>query len=235
LKKLIIITGANKGLGKALFDEFLDLKEEIVLVSISRNLSDLQKKLLSEKNEKFIFISVDLDNMHNTSELTVLDAYVKIIDKVIFISNAGNIDPIGQIGQIDEQELVKSINVNVVSPSLIINYLLNVFASKKIDIVNISSGAANKVVEGWSTYCASKAYMHMFVQSLEVQYYSNNLIKVHNINPGVIDTEMQLRIRSVKNDGFIRQQEFVELKNEGKLQDAKKVAIDIIQKTKILL
>jgi benzil reductase ((S)-benzoin forming) len=116
LKKLIIITGANKGLGKALFDEFLDLKEEIVLVSISRNLSDLQKKLLSEKNEKFIFISVDLDNMHNTSELTVLDAYVKIIDKVIFISNAGNIDPIGQIGQIDEQELViipKSVNAEI--------------------------------------------------------------------------------------------------------------------------
>lgn len=234
MKKLIIITGANKGLGKAFHDLFIE-KGNCIVVSISRRLSPDQQHLIDNGNKQFVFIQTDLSQLKNSSSLKQLDQFVETVDSTILISNAGIVGPINSIGMLNDEELLNSVYVNAISPAIIINYVIKLFSNKKLDILHISSGAAQKVIEGWATYCSGKAYMQMFINALQSQVKDNALITVHNINPGLIDTQMQQDIRNSNTEGFSRYADFVRFKNEGKLQDAAIVAANILTETNTIL
>ena len=233
LKRLIIITGANKGLGKAFYDRFISEKNEDIIISISRIISEDQQQLIDKKSSKFVFIPIDLGQIQDTSGLKQLVNFQNEVKEIIYINNAGVIDPIGKVGDIATKELVNSINVNILAPAIIINYVFELFKGKKITIINISSGATDHVIEGWGAYCSGKAFMKMFVNVLGEQEKDSSLIEVYNIAPGLIDTEMQRKIRNTNVDGFTRHNEFVLFKEEGKLQSANEVANKILLETNI--
>ena len=62
-------------------------------------------------------------------------------------------------------------------------------------IVNVSSGAAYRPLEGWSAYCAGKAGLAMLTRSIELETKGKG-IRVFGFSPGTIDTEMQVKIRA---------------------------------------
>ena len=60
-------------------------------------------------------------------------------------------------------------------------------------IVNVSSGAAHRPLEGWSAYCAGKAGLAMVTRSIQLETPG---IRVFGFSPGTIDTDMQVKIRA---------------------------------------
>ena len=62
-------------------------------------------------------------------------------------------------------------------------------------IVNISSGAAIRPLEGWSAYCTGKAGMHMLTRAVALENASNG-IRIFGFQPGTTDTDMQVKIRA---------------------------------------
>jgi NAD(P)-dependent dehydrogenase (short-subunit alcohol dehydrogenase family) len=68
-------------------------------------------------------------------------------------------------------------------------------AEKGGAVVNISSGAASHPMEGWSAYCASKAAVAMLTRSVAHEYGSQGVLSF-GYRPGVVDTDMQGRIRA---------------------------------------
>ena len=62
-------------------------------------------------------------------------------------------------------------------------------------IVNISSGAAHRPREGWSAYCSAKAGLAMLTQALHLELGQRG-IRAYGFQPGVVDTEMQVKIRA---------------------------------------
>jgi len=62
-------------------------------------------------------------------------------------------------------------------------------------IVNVSSGAALRPLEGWSAYCAGKAGLAMLTRAIVVENAANN-IRVFGFQPGTTDTDMQVTIRA---------------------------------------
>jgi NAD(P)-dependent dehydrogenase (short-subunit alcohol dehydrogenase family) len=62
-------------------------------------------------------------------------------------------------------------------------------------IVNLSSGAARNAMEGWSAYCAGKAGLAMLTQCIAKEFGDQGL-RAFGFAPGVVDTEMQVRIRA---------------------------------------
>ena len=62
-------------------------------------------------------------------------------------------------------------------------------------IVNISSGAAESALEGWSAYCAAKAGLAMLTQALHLEEAANGL-RVYGFKPGTVDTQMQAKVRA---------------------------------------
>ena len=92
-------------------------------------------------------------------------------------------------------------------------------------IVNISSGAAQRPMWGWSTYCSTKAAIDMFtrVAALE-QEDRENPVRVLAFAPGIVDTPMQEKIRNTGPEDFRDRDTFISYKQEGQLLDPSVVA-----------
>jgi len=87
-------------------------------------------------------------------------------------------------------------------------------------IINISSGAAVSPKYGWSIYCSSKAAVDLFTQSVALEQNElNNGVILKVVYPGIVDTEMQAKIRSQSKDSFIDVDKFIDFKTDNKLND----------------
>lgn len=219
MKKIIIITGANRGLGKALVDVALT-DENTLIFSLSRSLHEDHKSINANK---LVFIKTDLSEPFSNSIFEIIEKRVNRDTTLYFFNNASIILPIANIGAFKEQDIETSIKVNVQYPVNLINSLLNQFPKNKMVLVNISSGAGINPIPYWSLYGASKAYMNLFFKVLEEENQEKNLT-LFTINPGVLDTGMQETIR--END-FPRQDYFKSLKEENKLIKPEVTALKI--------
>lgn len=220
--KSIILTGFSRGLGKSLLQKLLGL-ESVSLIAIGR--IDPEKMQRVECS----FMSWDLEKSEDIPSLS------KIItggDSLTFINNAGTVEPIGDIGELSEEALCQAAQINFVSPMLFCNHLVGLCRKKqqKLKIINISTGAANYPIAGWSAYCSTKAAFKMFLDVLAEQEKDGGYVEVVHVDPGVMDTEMQEKIRAADAKSFPRLAEFQALKAEGKLRRPEDVAESIIRK-----
>lgn len=118
----------------------------------------------------------------------------KRLDAVV--NNAGQIDPIGHVGDTDPAQWARAITVNLVGAYNVVHACLPALqASRSAAILNVSSGAAQAPREGWSAYCSSKAGLLMFTRALSEEYGARG-VAAFSLRPGVVDTEMQVRIRA---------------------------------------
>ena len=62
-------------------------------------------------------------------------------------------------------------------------------------VVNISSGAATGVLEGWSHYCATKAAVLSLTRCADLEYRERG-IRVTGLSPGTVATDMQVVIKA---------------------------------------
>ena len=222
MNKTVIITGANRGLGKEFVDVLIQDKD-CFIISISRRLSEEQKKYSSER---FFFLEMDLSKDDVKEKISRLKE--KIGDEAVyFINNASIIEPIAKIEDLDEESIEKTVTVNVKSALLITQYLLKNHSQNPLTFVNISSGAANRPINNWSLYCSSKAFVQMFFNVAETEYKQHRFF---NINPGVMDTGMQETIRA---SDFPDLENFKELQKEGQLKSPFEVAKDILKTIEI--
>jgi benzil reductase ((S)-benzoin forming) len=219
--KLLIITGGSKGLGFALTEQFKAGGYKIL--EFSR----------SAPHEYSVHI--DLANP-DQSRRTVASAIESIdytqIQELVIVSNAGTLSPIGPTSNKPHEEIIENLNANFVSAIVVLTELIAKFQSiacRKV-IVNISSGAALKGYFGWSLYCAAKAGMENFIHSIaiEQQAQPQPFIPI-NIDPGVIDTEMQALIRATPQSDFRDVERFIQRKNQRLLVLPDTVAAAIVR------
>jgi benzil reductase ((S)-benzoin forming) len=217
MKKTIVVTGANRGLGKAFVDILIE-DEDCFVISISRGISKEQRHY-SSKN--FCFLEVDLAANNVGEKIIVLKDLIST-EVVYFINNASIIEPITKIEHLHEDAIDNTISVNIKSTMLITKHLLRNFNDHKLTFVNISSGAAIHAISNWSLYCASKAFIEMFFNVAQSEYEQHRFF---NIDPGVMDTNMQ---KSIRENDFPDASNFKSLQEEGKLKLPKDVAIEIL-------
>jgi benzil reductase ((S)-benzoin forming) len=166
-------------------------------------------------------VKVDLSNNSIADKLRDIKRLISG-NEICFINNAGIVDPISKIEDLDNDAIDNIIAVNVKSAVLITKYILGNFNENKLSFVNISSGAANRAINNWSLYCSTKAFVKMFFNVAEKEYPEHSFF---NIDPGVIDTDMQ---KNIRDSDFPDVSDFQRLEKEGKLQSAKDVAKEII-------
>ncbi|TPG40087.1 SDR family NAD(P)-dependent oxidoreductase [Flavobacterium pectinovorum] len=224
MRKIIIITGANRGLGKALVDLSLNDKESKI-ISISRSLHDDHVDVSSDK---LILVKTDLAEPFSATFIEVLKKEMLENSILYYFNNASIILPIDKISSFEIADVNRSINVNINFPVNLINSLLSNFKSNGIVLINITSGAGNNAILHWSLYCSAKAYMKMFFKVLEDENRNNNKLKIFSIDPGVLDTKMQ---QDIRNNEFPEKQYFDSLKEDNRLikaeDAAKKIFIEI--------
>lgn len=217
----IIITGASKGLGEALTQKLMNKDNHLICISRSKNNTLIEE---AAKNDvKLDYIEYDLNDTNGAEALA--EKIFSNIDttnaKAIYmINNAGVVDPIKLVEKVETNEIQKSVNVNLISPMVLTIAFLRKTNDLKIEkrIINISSAAAKSPYPGWGCYCTSKAALDMFTQCVGAE--QNELefpTKILSFAPGVVDTEMQVQIRSSKKEDFPLINTFVGLKEKGRL------------------
>ncbi|MEQ8217966.1 MAG: SDR family NAD(P)-dependent oxidoreductase [Arenibacter sp.] len=217
MKKVFIITGANRGLGQAFID-ILVKNEDCFVISISRSASEEQKTYSSVN---FYLLKADLTDNSIGEKITVLKDLIAN-QEVYFINNASVIEPIAKIEDLNEDAIDKTLLINVKSTMLIMQYLLRHFSNNKLSFVNISSGAADRAISNWSLYCSSKAFIKMFFSVAKNEYEQHRFF---NIDPGVMDTNMQ---KSIRDSNFPDVSDFQNLEKEGRLKSPIDVALEIL-------
>lgn len=219
---IIIITGGSKGIGKALVKKYAS--ENYKVFSLARTASLLE----SVQN-----ISVDLSDLTVTEKkFTSLlkEILLQKITSITLVNNAGRLGKIGDLENLETNDIAKSIQLNTTTPLILSSLFIKMtqeFVCKK-QIINISSGSAKSAYQGWSVYCTSKAAIDMMTKAIATeQNEKENGVKCVSIYPGVVDTSMQTQIRDTHESDFTSLQRFVDLKNNNELYSPDFVANSI--------
>lgn len=218
---LFIITGITKGLGYSINN--ILKKENKHTLAISRNTPIF-------KGNNYSVVECDLSIIPSVIEVT--KEIVEFVNenedtsRIVFINNAGTIEPIYRIGEtVDYESIVKHINVNYVSPIIITNEIVKIMKEEcKLEIINITTGAAERPLANWAVYSSSKKAMKMYFETIMLE---DERINVINYDPGVMDTSMQEYIR---NRRFPLIGKFVEYHNNNELKGPNEVANNIMKR-----
>lgn len=221
-KSLYIITGTSKGLGLALKKALLKLPHTGV-IGISRS--------PQQPEDNFTPIQLDLGDAKNLINRITEIFPEGTYEEIVLINNAGWIGEIAYNGNLSSEAIVSIHTVNVIAPALLMNAFMKTYKhhnGAKI-IVNISSGAAAKVVDGWSGYSASKAALNQMTMIAQKESELKHLgYKLFALSPGVIDTPMQASIRSARPNDFSSLSKFKSLKEDGELSTPDDIAQKVL-------
>jgi hypothetical protein len=188
----VIVTGASKGIGKAIAFELAGRGFGILLVA--RN-EDLLKQVANEiavnHNTPVHFFAIDL---------TEASAPQKIVEWInqnqfnvqILVNNAGY----GLSGSFEKYSLAEQVNMmqlNMHVPVALTHLLLPILKKQdKSFIMNIASGAAYQAVPGLNVYAATKSFLLSFSRAMNYEL-RNTTVSVTAVCPGATETDFANR------------------------------------------
>ncbi|MBC6696684.1 SDR family NAD(P)-dependent oxidoreductase [Hymenobacter puniceus] len=208
-----IITGASRGLGKALAEHLLQQPDTHVL-GVSRH--------ATIQHDRYQHQPLDLSDM-----LAVQNNLLKVFPprpdaaSITLINNAGVLGEVGYAGELPNEHFEFVFDVNVIAPAMLMNTFLRVYQpyiGTSRFVLNISSGAAQRPVDGWGAYCASKAALDaLSVVAQKEQDLRGTGIYIRSLAPGILDTAMQEHIRSSDTRDFSEIERFRAFSQDGQL------------------
>ncbi|QMU29818.1 SDR family NAD(P)-dependent oxidoreductase [Adhaeribacter radiodurans] len=214
-----IITGTSKGIGKALAEALLQ-EEHNYVYGVSRNCSISHQRYHHQPLNLSDIVALE-NNLHKVFPV------LKDAEKIVLVNNAGVVGEVAYMGSQATHNFSYVFDVNVMAPAILINTFLSAYHSEKCPkiILNITSGAGKRPVDGWSAYCASKAALDMLSLTVQQeQLLLNNNVRVFSLAPGVVDTAMQDHIRDVDESQFSEVEKFKKYKSSGTLRPPEEVA-----------
>ncbi len=238
-EKLFILTGASRGLGRALAEQLLR-EAGCTLLTLSRQpLAALQEQA-RQSGAQLVQWQQDLTDAPAAARR--LAEWLQAMPPGRFggaalINNAGVIPRISRLGDTrsagsdaaDLAGLSQSIRAGLEAPLLLCAAFLSATrqwpSGRKV--LNISSGLGRRPLAAQAPYCAAKAGLDHLTRCLALEEAARpdgQGARVCAIAPGVIDTDMQAQLRSASAQDFPGQGRFAALKADGQLASAEDTA-----------
>jgi benzil reductase ((S)-benzoin forming) len=228
--KVVIITGGSKGLGLAMVEAYC--KKGFKVISIARTIPSFE-------HPNLYTVTFDLSKVESYSELeckleNVLPPLFSVRELTL-INNAGILGDIAPIDKCTTESIDITIRTNLTAPLLLSAMFVKKIKSSRtsLTIYMLSSGAAITPYHGWTAYCASKSGLELAVKTIALEQINNSNFKILSLNPGVMDTTMQDKIRSSSVENFAQIDRFIQLKDENLLPKPAEIANKIIQIEKL--
>lgn len=192
MKKIVFITGATAGFGKAIARKFAEHGHDLIITGRRKELlEELAKELILNLNIEVLPLCFDVRKLNEVEHaINNLPEKWKKID--VLVNNAGlavGLSPVHE-AVIDDWERMIDTNVKgllymtrFVSPLMV--------ARKQGHIINIGSVAGKEVYPLGNVYCGSKFAVDAITKGTRIDLVSHN-IKVTHIAPGAANTEFSL-------------------------------------------
>jgi len=190
--KVIIVTGASRGIGAASAASLAKAGATVVLAARDATLtSQVAQSIGPSASARACDVSD-----YTAVEALVADTRSRFGRLDALINNAGVIEPIASIADSDPAAWARAIEINLTGAYHAVRAVLpGMLAAGGGTIVNVSSGAAIRPLEGWSAYCSGKAGLHMLTRAIALETADKG-IRVFGFQPGTTDTDMQVLIRA---------------------------------------
>jgi NAD(P)-dependent dehydrogenase (short-subunit alcohol dehydrogenase family) len=190
-KQTIVITGASKGLGRALTLAFAKQKARLAicargekdLLKVKKEAEALGAEVLAVTAD--VSIAADVDRFVSLTELSY-----DTID--VLINNASTIgpSPIPFLADTTEEDFQKVLQTNAIGPFLITKRVLAGMLSRGAgSIINVTSEAGNTGYAGWGTYGISKFALEGMTETWADEVQDTG-VRINMVDPGEMDTEM---------------------------------------------
>jgi len=193
--KVIIVTGASRGIGAAAASALaragatlmLTARDAALLEAVAQSVTGAGGTAAAHACDVADWTAVQHLAAETRRRFGRIDA---------LINNAGVIEPIARIADSDPAAWARNVQINLTGAYHAIRAVLPpMLAAGGGTIVNVSSGAAHNPLEGWSAYCSAKAGLAMLTRAVAQEHAAQG-IRVFGFQPGTTDTDMQVLIRA---------------------------------------
>lgn len=192
--KTILITGANRGIGKSLAKNFSNIGANVILLGKNEDsLNEVYDEIISCTKTKPLIIEsdlnlLDLDGAHQIKK-AIVNQY-GVLDGLIY--NAAKLGKMTSIEDYEDGLWKEIINTNLNSSFLIYKELIPILkAAPSGRIIFTSSGVAEVGKAYWGAYSVSKFAVKGLAEIIRDELDSTTNIKVFNYDPGATKTSMR--------------------------------------------
>jgi len=190
--RIVIITGANQGLGKEISKSCLKAGANLMLCARNYSLlENVEKELnpLLKNNQKLIIKKCDVTKENDVNAM-VRETFTKLGGCHVLVNNAGIYGPKGPLEDQEWNEWKNAVEVNLFGSVLMCRAVIPHFKKQKYGkIIQLSGGGATKPLPNFSVYAASKAAIVRFADTLAEELHDFG-IDVNSIAPGALNTNM---------------------------------------------
>jgi benzil reductase ((S)-benzoin forming) len=229
---LTIITGASRGMGLAMAEQLLEAGHDLVCIARKHNDSLGQRATaagLRCEQWPLDLSKPDIAGARLEGWLAGIDG--KSLSSVTLINNAGMVPRVVPLSAMPATDLLHALRVDLEAPMLLTSVFLRGTqdwpAARKV--LNISSGLGRRPMASQAPYCASKAGMDLFTRCVALEEAARpNGAKVCSLAPGVIDTDMQVQLRTSDASQFPDIGNFIGMKEKGVLMSPPDAAAKVL-------
>jgi 3-oxoacyl-[acyl-carrier protein] reductase len=187
--KVAVVTGAGRGIGKAIALAFA--KEGADLTVVSRTLAEVEQTARQVKGfgVKALPLRVDVSRAEEVDSM--IEETLQMFGKIdVLVNNAGILGPVGLLVENDVKLWIETVHVNLIGTFLccwaVLPHMMKRGSGK---IINLSGGGAAYPKPRFSAYACSKAAVVRLTETLAEEVKDYN-IQVNAIAPGIVKTRM---------------------------------------------
>ena len=221
--KVAVITGSGSGIGKSIAERFAREGASVV-VDYRDHIDEAQdtKQCVEAAGGRAVLVRADVSNLNDDVNL-IEQAWQQLGSCDLLVNNAG-IEKGADFWDVTEKDFDAVMNVNFKGAFFLTQAFVRKLrtARKPGRVINISSVHEDMVFPHFTSYCASKGAMRMFMRNLCVELAPLN-ITVNNIAPGAIATPINAALLNdpSKLEPLLRN---IPLHRMGKPEDVANVA-----------
>lgn len=232
-RHLYVITGASRGLGRAVAAQLLRGGHELLLIARKPDAALAEQALAAGARLSDWSVDLGADPQGTAQRLgDWLRAHGgEGLRSASLINNAATIPTSAPLGDVPPHEVSQALRVGLEAAMLLTGAFLSATQDwpARRRVLNVSSGLGRRAMAASAVYCAAKAGLDHFTRCVALEEGARARgARIVSLAPGVIDTDMQVQLRSADPKAFADRERFVRLKTDGLLDTPEQAATKLL-------